>query len=41
MRVEVNPAGTNQCQVGEVETSVKETALVGPESIPLNHQVLA
>ncbi len=40
MSVEVNPAGANQCQVEVTETSVKKTAPVGCESIPLNFQEL-
>lgn len=38
--MEVNPVGTNQCQVQVVKTSVTKTAPVGPESIPLNRQAL-
>ncbi len=40
MSVEVNPAEANQCQVEEVETSVKKMAPVGPQGIPLHCQVL-
>ncbi len=35
MSVEVNPIEAYQCEVGEVETSVKRTAPLGPESIHL------
>ncbi len=40
MGVVVNVAEVNQDQVGEAETSVMTTALMGPESLPLNHQAL-
>lgn len=40
MGVVVNTAETNQDQFGETEISEMTTALMGPESLPLNRQAL-